>query len=235
MGRSAKVRTCTGDGAARAVDATSDVPLPPTGALAVKDALDGELPSCIVLIRADWRRAGCLVGAGPTSFSGGRAAAMVGCAGRRCRRSKMQDAPTTISKTRGAIRMLYQRVAMTAHDQSRSRTLKPARAALARGTAACEGKKDWQEKKQNNVHANSVFRTPCTVGSWSRPRMCPRRRWATPLPFRRARTPARLRIRSVHASHATEVFCRLRSASVARTPINHFIFSTLSLTVGRRR
>ena len=36
---------------------------------------------------------------------------------------------------------------------------------------------------------------------------------------RRARTPARLRIRSVHA---TEVFCQPRSAHIARTPINLF-------------
>ena len=37
---------------------------------------------------------------------------------------------------------------------------------------------------------------------------------------RRARTPARLRIRSVHA---TEVFCQPRSAHIARTPIMHRI------------
>ena len=36
---------------------------------------------------------------------------------------------------------------------------------------------------------------------------------------RRARTPARLRIRSVHV---TEVFCQPRSAHIARTPINLF-------------
>ena len=36
---------------------------------------------------------------------------------------------------------------------------------------------------------------------------------------RRARTPARLRIRSVHA---TEVFCQPRSAHIARTPISLF-------------